>query len=53
MYKNIYKLIRAKAAVGPDATEEQIKAEYLKLGGLYIDEETTPEPAPKVTKNKK
>lgn len=31
---NEVKLQRAKVRVGPNATEDEIKGEYLKLGGL-------------------
>lgn len=35
MYKNEVKHRRAIAECGPDATEAEIKAKYLALGGLY------------------
>lgn len=45
---NPLKLARAKANAGVNATEEQIKAEYIRLGGLVHAEETyvikAPEP---------
>lgn len=37
---NQTKLQRAIAALGPDATEEEVKAEYVKYGGKLTNEET-------------
>ncbi len=38
MYANHAKYMRAKAACGPDATEEEVKTAYIALGGLVIEE---------------
>ncbi len=39
MYKNEVKHQRAIADCGAGASEEKIKARYIELGGLYVEEE--------------
>lgn len=50
---NEMKLRRAQATCGKDATEEQIKAEYVKLGGLVINVPVNVEVADVVVEPKK
>lgn len=43
---NKVKLQRAIAAVGPEATEEEVKAKYVEFGGLVIEETFAAKEAP-------
>lgn len=43
MFPNKIKYQRAVAACGKDATLEEIKAAYVKIGGQLIEEEVSPE----------
>jgi hypothetical protein len=48
---NHTKLERARGVLGPDATEEALKAKYIEYGGLVLPEYEIPE-APEVSLDK-
>jgi hypothetical protein len=43
---NKEKLERAKGLLGPEASEDAIKAKYVELGGLLVPEYEIPEASP-------
>jgi hypothetical protein len=49
---NPIKLRRAIDSLPKDATEEQVKEVYMKMGGYVVPQESTPEPARKLSVSK-